>query len=233
MTDNFREPSSAGRSITLELPDVETTQESLDRLRLEAEELRASRERLVAAADADRREIERALHDGAHQHLIALAVNLQLARQAAETDPPAVRALLDEMGRDLERALDETRALAQRIYPPLLEAGGLPPALRAAAAATGIPTQIEVEADARYRPEIAGTVYFCCIDALELAGKRARSTIAVWEEEGALLFEVFVKDAAPAPIASADRVEALGGRLTVESEPGRGVRISGSIPLRR
>ena len=101
------EPSSR-RSITLEEPHIETPQESLDRLRLEVEELRASRERLVLAADADRRRIERDFHDGPQQHLVALAVNLELARRLADADPAAAKALLNEMGRDVQQALDET-----------------------------------------------------------------------------------------------------------------------------
>ena len=138
MTDNFRK-SPSGRSITLEVPRGESLQESLDRLRLEVEELRASRERLVLAADAERRSIERELHDGPQQHLVALAVNLQLARRLADADPAAAKLLLEEMGRDVRQALDETGKLAHRIYPPLLEAGGLAAALRSAAVAVGVP----------------------------------------------------------------------------------------------
>jgi len=237
MTDNFRKPSSR-RSITLE--HVETPQESLDRLRLEVGELRASRERLVLAADADRRRIERNLHDGPQQHLVALAVNLQLARQLADDDPAAVKAILDEMGRDLQQALDETGKLANRIYPPLLEAGGLGAALRAAAVSVGVPTRIEVAAGAGYPPAVAGTVYFCCLEVLEHAGDGARATVTVRDEEGALVFEVVEDGAGSAATASGgvlerlrDRVEALGGQLTVQSNPGHGIRVSGSLPLSR
>jgi signal transduction histidine kinase len=237
MTDNFRK-SSSRRSITLELPHVETPQESLDRLRLEVGELRASRERLVLAADADRRKIERDLHDGPQQQLVALAVNLQLARQLADSDPAAAKALLDEMGRDVQQALDETGKLAHRIYPPLLEAGGLAPALRAAAVSVGVPTRIEVAAGAGYLPEVAGAVYFCCLEVLELAGEGAQVTITVQDEEGAIVFEV-VEGGSAATISEGafdrlrDRVEALGGELTVRSEPGQGTRLSGSLPLSR
>jgi signal transduction histidine kinase len=237
MTDNFRK-SSSRRSITLELPHVETPQESLDRLRLEVGELRASRERLVLAADADRRKIERDLHDGPQQQLVALAVNLQLARQLADSDPAAAKALLDEMGRDVQQALDETGKLAHRIYPPLLEAGGLAPALRAAAVSVGVPTHIEVAAGVGYLPEVAGAVYFCCLEVLELAGEGAQVTITVQDEEGAIVFEV-VEGGSAATISEGafdrlrDRVEALGGELTVRSEPGQGTRLSGSLPLSR
>ena len=192
------------------------------------------------AADADRRRIERELHDGPQQHLVALAVNLQLARQLADADPAAAKALLDEMGRDVQQALDETGKLAHRIYPPLLEAGGLAAALRAAAVSTGIPTRIEVETGARYPPEIAGAAYYCCLEVLERAGPGARATITVRDEEGTLVFEVAEDGAGSSATPSEelldrlrDRIEALGGRLTIQSEPGHGIRVTGSIPLSR
>jgi signal transduction histidine kinase len=239
MTDNFRESSST-RSITLELPHVEMPQESLDRLRLEVGELRASRERLVLAADADRRRIERDLHDGPQQHLVALAVNLQVARRLADVDPAAAKALLDEMRRDIQQALDETGQLAHRIYPPLLEAGGLAAALRAAAVTLGVPSRIEVTARDSYPPEVAGAVYFCSLEVLERAGDGARATVTVRDEEEALVFEILEDGAGSSGTASGgslswlrDRVEALGGQLTILSEPGRGTRVSGSLPLSR
>jgi signal transduction histidine kinase len=238
MTHNFRK-SQSRRLITLEVPHVETLEESLDRLRLEVEELRASRERLVVAADADRRRIERELHDGPQQHLVALAVNLQLARQVADPNPAAVKALLDEMGRDVQHALEEVGKLAHRIYPPLLEAGGLAAALRTAAVSIGVPTRIDVAADAGYPPEVAGAVYFCCLEVLERAGDGARATVAVRPEEGALVFEVCDGTGSETTGSSGvlsrlrDRVEALGGELTIQTGPGRGTRVSGSLPLSR
>ena len=138
------------------------------------------------------------LHDGVQQHLVALAVNLQLATRLVDADPAAAKALLDEMGRDVQQALDETAELAQRIYPPLLEAGGLAAALRAAAASAGVPSSVEVAADARLPARgRAGAVYFCCLEALEHAGAGARATITVRDEEGALAFEVVEDGDAP------------------------------------
>jgi signal transduction histidine kinase len=234
ITDNF--PGVLEQeSITLEEPHVETLQESLDRLRLEVEELRASRERIVLATDADRRRIEHDLHDGPQQHLVALAVNLQLARRLADTDPATAKALLDQMGRDVQQALDEAGELAHRIYPPLLEAGGLAAALRAAAASAGIAAHIVVTAGARYAPEVAGAVYFCCLEVLDRAGDGARATVTVREEEGALGFEV-VTDSTRSEAGLErlrDRVEALGGQLTILSEPGHGIRVSGALPVSR
>ena len=143
--------------ITLEVQHVETLQESVDRLRDEVEELRASRERLVLARDADRRDIERALHEGVQQQLVALAVNLQLAGSGADDRSCERRGRsLDELGRDVQQALDEAAQLAQRIYPPLLEAGGLAAALRTAALSAGSSVSVEVTAGsalpARGRP---------------------------------------------------------------------------------
>jgi signal transduction histidine kinase len=238
MTDNFRR-SSKQEAIILEIP-LEPLQDLLDRLRLEVEELRASRERLVLAADADRRRIERDLHDGTQQNLVALAANLQLARRLADADPAAAKALLDEMGRDVQQALDETGKLAHRVYPPLLEAGGLAVALRTAAMSVGVPTRIEVTPGASYPPEIAGAVYFSCLEVLERAGTGTRATVTVQDEERALAFEVVEDGAGSAETASdellarlRDRVEALGGQLTLQSEPGGGIRVSGSLPLPR
>lgn len=215
---------------------VETSVETLDRLRLEVADLRASRKRLALAADADRRRIERELHDGVQQHLIALAVNLQLVRDLVADDPVAAETLLDDMGRDVQVALDESGRLAQLIYPPLLEAGGLAAALRAAAASAGVPTRIEVEARTRYPAAVAGAVYFCCLAAIEHAGDGARATIAVREEAGALVFDVAESGgaalSAEAVAPARDRVEAIGGRLVVQSEPA-GSRLSGSVPLSR
>lgn len=211
--------------------------ESLERLRLEIGELRASRKRLVLAADADRRKIERELHDGPQQDLVAVVVNLQLASRLVHDDPTAAAALLDEVRREVLEALEGTRKLASRIYPPLLEAGGLGVALRSAAASAGVPTRVDVAAGP-YAPEVAGTVYFCCVEALERIGPGANSTVTVREEEGALVFEV-VDDGVGSEAATdhrdlarvRGRVEALGGRLTVVSESGYGTRVSGSLPL--
>ena len=116
-------------------------------------------------------------------------MNLQLARKLAEDDPAMAKALLDEMGRDLQQALDETGKLAHRIYPPLLEAGGLSAALRAAALSAGVPTRIDVAPGTGYPPEVAGAVYFCCLEVLERAGPGSHATVMVRDEEGAVVFE--------------------------------------------
>src|SRR5438876_914557 len=162
--------------------------------RLEVEELRASRARVVAAADRERRRIERGLHDGVQQHLIALAVNLQLARELAASDPDALMAHLEEIAKDVRDALESVRALAHGIYPSLLLDRGLADALRGAASGVGIPTRVETGPE-RYPPDIEAAVYFCCLQVLEAidgAKPAARATVRVWPEHESLRFEVAV-----------------------------------------
>jgi signal transduction histidine kinase len=215
--------------------DVDALRERLDRLCLEAAELRASRKRLVLAADADRRLIERDLHTGVQQHLVALAVNLQRVSGLVDADPMAANALLEEMGHDVQQALDETAQLAQRIYAPLLESSGLAAALRSAVTMAGISVSIEVAAGSDYTPEFAGRVYLCCLEALASAEAGARATLEVRDENGMVAIEL-VEDGAPSAAGIdrlRDRIEALGGRLTIRPEPGRGTRVSGSLPLAR
>jgi signal transduction histidine kinase len=232
MTENY--PYSAREEITLKGRQVDVQQE-LDRLRAEVEELRASRRRLVLAAYADRRGIERDLHDGVHQHLVALAVSLQLAGPAVGLEPAAEKALLDEMRRDVQEALDETARLAQRIHPATLEAGDLAALLRSAATGAGVPASVDVSAGATYPPEVVMTVHLCWLDTLARAGGETRATIEVREHEGALTFGITGNEArSDADLDHVrDRVEALGGTLTITSMPGGGSRVSGSLPLAR
>jgi signal transduction histidine kinase len=233
MADNSMNPRR--RSITLDARQDEAQLDTLEELRAEVVELRASRERLVLAADADRQRLERDLHEGVQQHLVALAVNIQLAESLLESDFPAATKLLKEMGRDVQQALDEAARLAQGIYPPQLELGGFAAALRSAAVSAGVPASVEVSAGSSYPPEIAHTVYSFWLEALEHRRKETPAAITVREETGALTFEI-VRDA-DRPDAWVDRlrdrVEALGGGLRIESQPGHGVRVCGSLPLSR
>ena len=200
----------------------------------EDERLRATLRRLVLCADADRRAIERDLHDGLQQHLVALAVAVQLAAQAAESDPVTARALLEGLARDVQQALDEAALLAQRIYPGTLEAGGLAVLLRSAASTAGGDASVDVAADSDVPAEVAMTVYLCWLDALGRAGGERRATIKVRETEDALDFEVLADGARSggSPDWLQDRVEALGGSVTITRRTG-GVSVSGSLPLRR
>jgi signal transduction histidine kinase len=220
----------------LEDRGIEALEESIERLRREVAELRASRTRLVLAADADRREIERELHDGAQQDLVGLAVNLQQVRRLVTTDPAAAGALVDEMRRDVHEGLDRLRALAERIYPPQLETGGLRVALRSAAASVGVRAHIEVAATVAVPSEASRTVYLCCVGALERFAEGTSATVAVRAENGTLAFEIVADGpglaTADADLAAVrDRVEALGGRLKIASESGA-TRIAGSLPIR-
>jgi signal transduction histidine kinase len=142
-----------------------------------------------------------------------------------------MKALLFELGSDVQEALEEAARLAHRIYPPLLDAGGLGAALRSAAATAGVPIRVEVSGDAAYSTEDAATVYFCCVEALDNAS--AATTVHVRAEDDTLSFEI-VADVAPADLgALRDRVDALGGSLTTGPEPSGGIRISGALPLSR
>jgi signal transduction histidine kinase len=208
-------------------------QEELDRLRVEIEELRAARERLVLAADADRRAIERELHAGVHQRLVALATSLQLARLAADSDPAAVETLLEEMTGDVRQALDDTALLAQGIYPSALELGGFASLLRAAAVNADVRATVDVSDGSSLAPEIGMTVYLCWLALLARGSNERPVSIALREDEEALTFEI-VGEASGSDAdlkRLQDRVVALGGRLTIEPAPGGGVRLSGSLRL--
>ena len=206
----------------------------LDRLRGEVVDLQNSRRRLALADDAERRRIERDLHQGVQQHLVALAVNLQLAAGLIGADPPAARTLLEEVARDVELALDEAQKLAQRIYPPLLDSGGLAVAIRSAAASANVPTRLDVDAkNAAYPPEVERAVYVCCLEMFERAAAGTEAAVAVHDEEAAIAFEV-VADCGPSDVEMVqlrDRVEALGGRLTIGLQAGGATRVAGSIPV--
>jgi len=220
-------------------------QASLDEVRRQAAELRASRARVVAASDAARRQIERNLHDGAQQHLVALAVNLRLVQQLADADPAAAKELLTQLSLDVSDAVQELRSLAHGIYPPLLVDRGLAEALGAAAGRAAIPTAVDAAGTGRYPQDVEAAVYFCCLEALQNAGKHAgdgaAARVRVWEEAGGLLFEVADDGAGFDPanrtspgagfVNMGDRVGAIGGSVDVQSSPGRGTRVAGRIPL--
>ena len=206
-------------------------QPALDGLRREIEELRASRERLAVATDAERRDIERALHDGVQQDLVALAANLEVAAGSVDSDPAAAKALLDELQRETRRALTEIQELANRVFPALLEAGGLVAELRAAASRAGVPARIA--ADAAAPPEVAGAVYFCVLDVFERAPAGTSVDVNVRGEEGGVAFEIGVDgDLGSERRVPHDRVEALGGRVTITARDGR-TTVAGSLPISR
>jgi len=205
-------------------------------------ELGASRARLVAETYAERRKIERDLHDGVQQHLVALAVNLQFARQLAKTDPPALAPVLEEIASDVREALEGVRELAHEIYPPLLLDRGLLDAIGAAASAAAIPTRVEPASLARYPDDLEATVYFCCVDALRgwASGTVEGATVRIWQDGPSLNFEVVhdgedldPHDVLPVSRVNSmqDRIGAVGGRLSVTASLASGTRVSGTIPL--
>jgi signal transduction histidine kinase len=224
VTDNSLEPS-IGRSIALDV----VSPKSQDELRREVEELRASRERLVLDGDAERRRLERELHEGLQQRLVALSVSLQRAASRVEAEPAAVFTELDEIARQVQDALGEAARLAERIHPPLLEqAGRLAAELRAAAVRGSVTTTVEVGALPSCPPEIAHTILLCWLEALERSRPDTRPAIDVHAEDDSLVFEI-VSEASLERMR--DRVEALGGHMTVETTPAGTTRAAGTLPL--
>jgi signal transduction histidine kinase len=248
-TDDDTMLTELARQVGLALHNVEldsALKATLDEVRRQAEELQASRARIVAASDAARRQIERNLHDGAQQHLVALAVNVRLAKKLAETDPQASAEILDQLGEGLQEAVQELRALAHGIYPPLLVDRGIEEALRSAAGRAALPTEVSASDLERYSPEEEAAVYFCCMEALQNAGKHAgegaTASVRVWREPESLMFEVSDtgvgfelnggKPRGAGFVNMNDRVGAIGGSITVRSEPGHGTTITGRIPVK-
>ncbi|MCD6728203.1 MAG: histidine kinase [Solirubrobacteraceae bacterium] len=204
-----------------------------------------SRSRIATAAAQERARIERDLHDGAQQRLVALRVKLSIAEELLRTDPAAGSRKLHELGLDIDHALDDVRSLAQGIYPSTLADRGIEDALRSVVRGSPLPSHLTARGLARHPVEIESAVYFACLEAAQNAVKHARGATGVWitlrEDGAALAFEVrddgvgFAarrRGAGGGLRNMADRLEAVGGRLTVESAPGRGTRIVGAIPLR-
>jgi signal transduction histidine kinase len=182
--------------------------------------------------DGERRRIERALHDGVQQDLIAVAVRVQLVRQLADTDLPAAIGVLDEIGRDVHDALDRIRSLASEIYPSLLDAGGLREALRGAAPSVRVDATV-----GRYPPEVEAAVYFSCRAVLAIIAEHGRANapqaIRIHEEAHALHVEVDADGLGGIDqlAAARDRVEALGGAFSVEATPEGATRLVMTMPL--
>jgi signal transduction histidine kinase len=208
------------------------------------EELRASRQRLVAAQDEERRKIERNLHDGAQQQLVALQVKLGLATQLARRDPGDVLTMLADLQVQSGEALEQLRDLARGIYPPLLADKGLAAALDAQARKAGVPTTVDSDGIGRYRQEVESTVYFCVLEALNNVAKYAnasKATVRLSVTDGELAFEVRDDGAGFDPGETgygtglqgmADRLDAIGGTLDVRSAAGHGTAVSGLVPTK-
>ena len=208
-----------------------------------ADELAASRRRLATAADAERRRIERDLHDGAQQHLVAAAVTLRLARRTARTDPGGSAVLLGDLADQLRDAIGEIRRLARGIYPPVLAANGLPAALSAAAAKAGLPTAVRLVGIGRYPPQIEAAVYFCCLEALNNAAKHAgasaRATITARQDDTTLIVTITDTGRGYNPATTshgtgltniADRLAVHAGTLHIRTQPDHGTTVTLQIP---
>jgi signal transduction histidine kinase len=206
------------------------------------EDLRGSRQRLVTAQDEERRRLERNLHDGAQQDLVALAIKAQLADVTVDEDPAQAKQILGEIKADAAGALENLRDLARGIYPPLLADLGLTAALTAQASKSPLPMTVEADGIGRFPQDTEAAVYFCCLEALQNTAKYAHATqarICLQMQSGTLRFTVSDDgagyDTSHTPLGSgqrnmADRLAALGGRFEVRSAPGRGTTITGHLP---
>jgi signal transduction histidine kinase len=207
-------------------------------------ELRASRKRIVEAADGERRRLERNIHDGAQQQLVALSVMARLAETSVDSDKEGARALLVQAQADATGALENLQDLARGIYPPLLAEQGLAAALETQARKSPVPVTVETEGLGRYPQEAEAAVYFCVLEALQNIAKYAaasRAAVRLAYPDGALVFSVTDDGAGFDPESAgygtglqgmADRLAALGGDLQVRSQPGHGTTVTGRLPVR-
>jgi signal transduction histidine kinase len=215
----------------------------LENVRL-IEDLRGSRLRLVQAQDTERRRLERDIHDGAQQRLVALAVRFNLAQRVLPEDAEQERNAIGQLGAELQTALDDLRDLARGIYPPLLADRGLVEALRSQAARAPFHVEVSATDIGRYPQTVESAVYFCCLEALQNVAKYANASRAIVTLNGGggrLSFEVTDDgrgfDPSTTPRGSglvnmADRLAALDGVLRVEAKPNEGTSIAGTIPLK-
>ncbi|WP_051178388.1 sensor histidine kinase [Nocardia concava] len=208
-----------------------------------ADQLTASRARLVAVTDAERRRLEQDLHDGAQQQLVAVAVTLQLARQTAADDAAACAELIGEAGELLQTAIAEIRRLAQGIYPPLLARDGLRAALPAAATRSPVPVRVRVDRIGRYRQDIETALYYCCLEALQNSAKHGGPgttvVITAHQTSGTLLLTISDTGRGFDPTLATegsgltnmkDRLSVIGGTLTIDTAPALGTRLTATIP---
>jgi signal transduction histidine kinase len=216
----------------------------LAEISLQTTELQASSARIIAAQDSTRRRLERNIHDGAQQHLVAIAVKLRLAATLAKRDPVRATRLLDELEVETHQALETLHALARGIYPPILRELGLESAIRAQGATFSLPVEVSSTGATRYPSEVEGAVYFCCLEALQNVAKHARATkvrIRLENLGGELSFSVDDDGIGfdPSRVRHgsglqniADRLAALGGHLAVTTGSNGGTSMQGRAPVR-
>jgi signal transduction histidine kinase len=207
------------------------------------EELQDSRRRIVTAQDERARTLERNIHDGAQQQLVALTVKLGLVERLVESDPAKAAAMVAEAKAATGAALEDLRDLARGIYPPLLADEGLAAALRAQARKSALPVTVESDGIGRFPQDVEAAVYFCCLEAFQNVAKYADAssvTVRLERSNESLTFEIaddgvgFHPDAIPGGTGlqgMADRVAALGGKLDVRSVPGAGTTVAGWVSI--
>jgi signal transduction histidine kinase len=212
-------------------------------LKARLNDLKAAQKRLVSAQDAERRRLERNIHDGAQQQLVALAVKLKLADALIERDAPKARELVGQLQGETHAALEELRDLARGIYPPLLADKGLPAALEAQARKSGLPVQVRADGIGRHPQDIEAAVYFSCLEAMQNISKYASASsasVSLSESDHHLTFAVTDDGRGFDPNATTagsglqgitDRMGALDGQVTVTSAPGHGTTVAGRLPL--
>jgi signal transduction histidine kinase len=215
----------------------------LERITQQAAALQASRQRIVAAQDGERRRLERNIHDGAQQHLVALAVKLRLVRGILTKDPEKARTMLGELRGEVDEALETLRALALGIYPPLLEEQGIAAAIAAQYVRSDLPVRMHTNGTGRYPIDTEAAVYFCVLEALQNAAKYAHASaieVRLTESRAVLSFEIaddgigFEMDGGSTGTGLAgmrDRLAVLGGDADIWSEPGKGTIVRGRLPL--
>jgi signal transduction histidine kinase len=214
-----------------------------EQLRARLTDLQAAQKRLVSAQDEERRKLERNIHDGAQQQLVALQVRQRLTEQLVDRDPAKAKEMLAQIQVDTGTALDDLRDLARGIYPPLLADQGLAAALAAQARKAPIPVRVDAEDLGRFPQEVEAAVYFSVLEALQNAAKYAeadRVTVSLVQRNGTLDFVVDDDghgfDAAATTYGTglqgiADRLGTLDGALVVRSAPGSGTTVSGRLPV--
>jgi signal transduction histidine kinase len=207
------------------------------------EDLRDSRRRLVAAQDLERRKLERNIHDGAQQQLVALTVKARLARQFLTRDPAKATEVLAQIEAETQTALEDLRDLARGIYPPLLADKGLAAALEAQATRSTVAVTLHADGVGRYPQDVEAAAYFSCLEAMQNVAKYAQAqavSLTLTPADDELVFVVRDDGVGFDPDAIgygtglqgiADRLAALGGSLTVTSAPGRGTTLTGSLPV--
>ena len=217
-------------------------QARLEQISTQAADLRESRQRIVAAQDAERRRLERNIHDGAQQHLVALAVKLRLTATLARRDAQRARPSIEDLRRQTRDALETLQTLAAGLYPSVLRERGMAAALSAHLALTPVPVEVVDQVNRRYSEDLEAAIYFCCQEAIQNAIKHARATrveVRLDDRDGVLSFTVSDDGMGFDPSAArrgagmqnmADRIAAAGGQLEVVSGEGRGAVVTGRVP---